>query len=92
LQAEYQKIVMPSQLSNGVNHIAPSLPPIASEQNSSQRVLSVTQNLHEIDTKKFLVDQINSDINRFRNADAFISAGLERLQGAQADHLLQRNA
>ena len=36
--------------------------------------------LHEIDTKRFLQEQISSDINKFRNADAFINAGLERLQ------------
>lgn len=39
------------------------------------------QNLHEIDTKKFLADQIGQDINKFRNAEAFVNAGLERIQG-----------
>lgn len=40
----------------------------------------MAQNLHEIDTKRFLVDQINTDINKFRNADAFLNAGRERMQ------------
>ena len=40
----------------------------------------MVQNLHEIDTKKFLAEQINTDINKFRNADAFINAGRERMQ------------
>jgi len=38
------------------------------------------QNLHEIDTKKFLTDQIHVDINKFRNAEAFVNAGRERVQ------------
>lgn len=40
----------------------------------------MAQNLHEIDTKRFLADQINTDINKFRNADAFLNAGRERMQ------------
>ena len=34
----------------------------------------------EIDTKNFLSEQIGNDINKFRNADAFIQAGRERMQ------------
>ena len=35
--------------------------------------------MHEIDTKKFLAEQISQDINKFRNADAFLNAGRERI-------------
>ena len=35
--------------------------------------------MHEIDTKKFLAEQISTDINKFRNADAFLNAGRERI-------------
>jgi len=45
----------------------------------SQSNLGLAKNLHEIDTKRFLANQIGSDINKFRNADAFISAGVERM-------------
>ena len=47
---------------------------------NSQTNLDLAKNLHEIDTKKFLAEQINADINKFRNADAFINAGVERMQ------------
>ena len=50
-----------------------------SQAHNSQTNLEVAKNLHEIDTKRFLAEQINADINKFRNADAFLSAGVERM-------------
>ena len=44
----------------------------------------MVQNLHEIDTKKFLNDQIGQDLNKFRNAEAFVNAGRERIEGLAA--------
>ena len=61
--------------------ILPPLQPGMGNQNSTSNTnLNVAQNLHEIDTKRFLADQINTDINKFRNADAFLNAGRERMQ------------
>lgn len=47
---------------------------------NSASALNVVRDLHEIDTKKFLSEHINQDINKFRNAEAFVNAGRERMQ------------
>ena len=61
-----------------------ALPPVAANHSSSNRIIGNLEeaalNLHEIDTKNFLANQINTDIGKFRNADAFINAGIERMQ------------
>jgi len=52
----------------------------------------VVRDLHEIDTRKFLNEQINHDINKFRNAEAFVNAGRERMQGGVATNGAQKAA
>ena len=86
MSPDYQQIMTTPQplptYKNPDQMISPALPPLQQMGNgtNSQTNLDLAKNLHEIDTKKFLAEQINTDINKFRNADAFINAGVERMQ------------
>ena len=88
---EYKSIILTPQPVTSSKHYDANfnnveqavLPPLAGGNNqttNSANALNMVQNLHEIDTKKFLAEQINTDINKFRNAEAFINAGRERMQ------------
>lgn len=84
---------MPSSKQPDNGNVPNSLPPLAptttagglnAANSKSSAALNVVQNLHEIDTKDFLANQIRNDMNKFKNADAFVNAGRERVHALMA--------